>query len=303
MSDKDKQEIIFLGSESFNSDKYDRQKRIKGWDQEKISNATVMIIGAGATGNELVKNLVLTGVGKIYLIDYDIIERSNLNRCILFSIKMNNEPEYKVDLIKKVCESLNPGVEIVAIKKELNSIDRNLYKQSDIICSCLDNIEARIEANNYAYYYKTPFIDSGIDGYFGTVQAVYSEIKEAPCLQCGITNVDLDLMWNKFSCTGQEIDPKNGETSRKIATIITTTAIIGGIQSQQVLKFILGIDYFKSNKKWDSQIGEPLIGKQLNYNGLTNKFNIIKKVKDPDCWTCSYQNKNKNSSNLNNTKT
>ncbi|MFX0177120.1 MAG: ThiF family adenylyltransferase [Candidatus Hodarchaeota archaeon] len=293
MADKDIEDIKFLGVESFDSDKYDRQKRIKGWDQEKISNATVMVIGAGATGNELVKNLVLTGIGKIYLIDYDIIEPSNLNRCILFNIKVNNEREYKVDLVKEVCNDLNPEVEIIAIKKELNSIDRSLYKESDIICSCLDNIEARIEANNYAYYYKRPFIDSGIDGHFGTVQGVYSEVKDTPCLQCGITNVDLDLMWNKFSCIGQEIDPKDGETTRKIATIITTTAIIGGIQSQQVLKFVLGMDYFKSNKTWDREIGEPLIGKQLNYNGLTNKFNIIEKVKDPDCWTCSYKIKSK----------
>jgi len=300
MADKDKQDIKFLGIESFDLDKYDRQKRINGWDQEKVSDATVMVIGAGATGNELIKNLVLTGIGKLFLIDYDIIEPSNLNRCILFNIKMTREKEYKVDLVKEVCEDLNPEVEIIAIKKELNLIDRNLYKQSDVICSCLDNIEARIEANNYAYYYEKPFIDSGIDGHFGTIQAVYSEVKEAPCLQCGISNADLDLMWNKFSCTGQEIDPKDGETTKKIATLITTTAIIGGIQSQQVLKFILGIDYFKLNNTWDRLIGEPLIGKQLNYNGLTNKFNIIEKSKDPDCWTCAYKIKNKKSTNLNN---
>jgi hypothetical protein len=96
-------------------------------------------------------------------------------------------------------------------------------------------------------------------------------------------------MWKKFSCTGQEIQSENGETTRKIATIITTTSIIAGLQSQQVLKFILGIDYFREKGKWDSQIGEPIIGKQLNYNGLTNKFDIIKKFKDPQCWTCSYK--------------
>ncbi|MFX0178920.1 MAG: hypothetical protein ACFE78_01945, partial [Candidatus Hodarchaeota archaeon] len=71
--------------------------------------------------------------------------------------------------------------------------------------------------------------------------------------------------------------------------IITTTSIIGGIQSQQVIKFILGIDYFKEKKSWDNEIGSPLIGKQLIYNGLTNKFNIIEKIKDPNCWICSYK--------------
>jgi len=286
---KEEQDIKIIGQDSIDLDKYDRQKRIKGWDQDKISNASVMIIGAGATGNELVKNLVLTGIGKIYLVDYDFIEPSNLNRCVFFNEKTAEKKEYKVDIVKDASRILNPDVEIIAIKKELNKIDKTFYKQCDVICSCLDNIEARIEANNYAYYYNTPFIDSGIDGHFGTIQAVYPEVKEAACLQCGITGTDLDLMWKRFSCTGQEIDSEDGETTRKIATIITTTAIIGGIQAQQVLKFILGIDYFKEKKSWDNEIGGPLIGKQLIYNGLTNQFNIIEKIKDPNCWICSYK--------------
>ncbi|MHA1292587.1 MAG: ThiF family adenylyltransferase [Promethearchaeota archaeon] len=272
-------------------DIYDRQKRILGWDQHKIKNATIMVIGVGATGNELVKNLVLTGIGKIILIDYDIIEKSNLNRCVLFNLESAIEKKYKVDVVKNACKTLNPEVEIIAIKEDLNDIDKSLFKKSDVICSCLDNIEARLLANNYAYYYNIPFIDSGIDEFYGTIQAVFSEVKNSACLQCGISGIDLDLMWKKYSCTGQEIKSEDGETMGKIATIITTTSIIGGLQSQQVLKFILGIDYFKKNGKWNPHIGDPLIGKQLNYNGRTNKFDIIEKLKNPKCWTCSYKKK------------
>ena len=286
---KNHSDIKITGFESIDSDKYDRQKRIVGWDQSKVSNATVMVIGVGATGNELVKNLALTGIGKIIIIDYDLIGKSNLNRCVLFNMREDIEGEYKVDVVKKAIQTLNPEVNVIVYKKELNDIDKKLYKQSDIICSCVDNIEARLEANNYAFYYDVPFIDSGIEEYFGTVQSVYTEVEKSACLQCGITDRDLDLMWKKFSCTGQEINSENGETTRKIATIVTTTSIIGGIQSQQVLKFILNMDYFKECGKWNSQIGEPLIGKQLIYNGLKNKFNIIEKIKDPNCWTCSYK--------------
>jgi len=284
---KDDDNVLGIGS--IDEDKYDRQKRIIGWDQKKISNATVMIVGAGATGNELVKNLSLTGIGNITLIDYDIIEKSNLNRCVLFNMKNNIEKQYKVDVVKEAIEKLNPDTNIEAIKQNLNDIDKNLYKKSDVVCSCLDNIEARLQANNYSYYFEIPFIDSGIDGFFGSVQAIYSGVKDAACLQCGITGTDLDLMWKKFSCTGQEIKSENGETMGKIATIITTTSIIGGIQAQQVLKFVLGIDYFKDYGKWPPNIGLPLIGKQLNYNGQTNKFEIIDKSKNPKCWTCSYK--------------
>ncbi len=286
---KEKTEVEVEKIESIDLDKYDRQKRIKGWDQNKIINSKVMVIGAGATGNEVIKNLVLAGVGTITLIDFDFINLSNLNRCVLFNLKSAKKNQYKADVIKNVCRDLNPEVEINTIKKDLNHIEKSMYKQHDVICSCLDNVEARLEANNYSYFYDIPFIDSGIDGYFGTVQAVYSGVKDASCLQCGISDKDLDLMWKKFSCTGEALNSEDGETIRKISSIITTTSIIGGIQSQQILKFLLGNEYFKEYRKWNSKTGKPLIGKQLNYNGLTNSFTVIEKMKDPECWTCSYK--------------
>lgn len=288
----DHDDFKILGEASIDDDKYDRQKRIAGWDQAKIANATVMIIGAGATGNEVVKNLVLTGIGKMILVDFDIIEKSNLNRCVLFNMVEEIESKYKADVVMEAGSCLNPETEFIIVKTDLSSMDKALYKQSDVICSCLDNVEARLEANNYAYYNNIPFIDSGIDEFFGSVQAVYPGVKEAACLQCGISGVDLDLMWKKFSCTGAEIKSEDGETVPKMATVITTTSIIGGIQAQQVLKFVLGLDYYKKHGKWSTAIGAPLVGKQLNYNGITNQFNIIEKMKNPECWTCSYNKSN-----------
>ena len=286
INDKD---YTIYGIDSIDSDMFDRQRRIKGWDQNKISNATIMIIGLGAIGNEVVKNLVLIGIGKVILIDYDFINLSNLNRCILFNIEKTEKQEYKVDAIKDACNKLNPNTEIITIKKDLNTIDKRFYEMSDVICSCVDNIEARLQANNYAFYYDIPLVDSGIEEFFGSVQSVYSKVKDAACLQCNVSDMDLDLMWRKFSCTGQEIDSENGETIGIIPAIITTTSIIGGLQSQQVLKFLLGMDYFKENGKWNPYIGDPLIGKQLNYNGLLNKFEIIEKLKNPECWICSFK--------------
>jgi len=284
-----REDIKVYEIESIDSDMFDRQKRIIGWDQKKISDATVMVIGVGATGNEVVKNLVLTGIGKLILVDYDFINISNLNRCVLFNSQSGQNKDFKVDVVKNACEVLNPNTEVIGIKKDLKDIDKTLYKKSDVICSCLDNIEARLEANNYAYYYGIPFVDSGIEEFFGSVQSVYSGEEDAACLQCSISNADLDIMWQKFSCTGEEIESENGVTVAKIATIMTTTSIIGGLQSQQVLKFLLGLDYFKENCKWNPHIGKPLIGKQLNYNGLLNTFNIFEKIKNPDCWICSYK--------------
>jgi len=290
---KDLKEYTIIGVESIDSDLFDRQKRIDGWDQTKIQNSTIMVIGAGATGNELVKNLVLVGIGKIYLIDYDYINPSNLNRCILFNVENAKQKEYKADVVKESCANINPNTKVIALKQDLNEVDETLYKKSDVVCSCVDNIEARLEANNHAYYYQIPFIDSGIDGFFGSIQSVYSKVEETACLQCNITDTDLDMMWKKYSCTGQEIDSENGETSGVMASIITTTSIIGGLQSQQVLKFLLGLESFKENKKWNPHIGQPLIGQQLNYNGILNRFVIVEKLKNPDCWLCSHNKRSK----------
>jgi len=287
---KEEEDLKVVGEGSIDEDKYDRQKRIAGWDQSKIAKATVMIIGVGATGNEVAKNLALTGIGKLVLIDYDIIEKSNLNRCVLFSLTDADKNAFKVDVVEKACNKLNPDTEIVSYKDNLDDIDKKLYQNSDVVLSCLDNMEARLQANNYSVYYQTPFVDSGIDEFFGSVQAVYSPAGGA-CLQCGISNKDLDLMFQKFSCTGEEIESADGATVGKMATIITTTAIIGGLQTQQTLKFILGVDHFKKTGEWDSNVGEPLIGKQLNYNGITNRFDIIEKLENPKCWTCSYKKK------------
>ena len=107
---KNREELKVYGIESIDSDKFDRQKRITGWDQSKISNATVMIIGVGATGNEVVKNLLLTGIGKLIIVDYDFINNSNLNRCVMFNAKSAQDKDYKVDVVKKACEELNPDV-------------------------------------------------------------------------------------------------------------------------------------------------------------------------------------------------
>ena len=101
-----------------------------------------------------------------------------MNRCVLFDSRSANK-DYKVDVVKNACEELNPNIEVVAIKKDLKDIDKELYKKSDVVCSCLDNVEARLEANNYAYYNGIPFVDSGIEEFFGSVQSVYSGEKES----------------------------------------------------------------------------------------------------------------------------
>ncbi|MCP4764630.1 MAG: ThiF family adenylyltransferase [archaeon] len=279
-------EFQLIETTSIDDDIYDRQKRLKGWNQVELQNAHVLVIGAGATGNELIKNLIMVGIGEITIIDFDFINKANLNRCVFFTDSTAEKKEYKAEVVARNAKKLRKDVKINTFLDDLNNLPEKIYDSVDVVCSCLDNIEARIQANNYSYFKEKPFIDSGIDGFMGTIQCVFSNVPEAACFQCGITGQDIDQMWKKFSCTGEPIPGQEGETERKIATIVTTTSIIGGIQAQQVLKFILGMKSFKETKKWNEYIGAPLIGSQLLYNGINNTFRVITKAKNPKCWIC-----------------
>ena len=80
-------EKIELNSADFEEDRYSRLRLIPWWDQERLKNATIMVVGAGAIGNELIKNLTLLGIGKILIFDMDDIENTNLTRSILYRRK------------------------------------------------------------------------------------------------------------------------------------------------------------------------------------------------------------------------
>ena len=87
-------------------DRYSRLRLIGWWDQERIKNAKILVVGAGALGNEVLKNLALLGLGKIFLIDFDLIQNSNLSRSVLFRAEHAGQSKAKV--AAKMAMELNP---------------------------------------------------------------------------------------------------------------------------------------------------------------------------------------------------
>ena len=86
-----------------------------GWATEKISNATVMVIGAGALGNEVLKNLTILGIGQILIVDFDIIENTNLAKSVLYRNSDCSGDLHKVDIAAKRLKEINPDVKIKTI--------------------------------------------------------------------------------------------------------------------------------------------------------------------------------------------
>ena len=272
--------------DTIEKDLFDRQKRLKGWDQGKINNSSVLVVGAGATGNELVKNLVLMGLGKIFLVDFDIIERSNLNRCVFFREEDVERQAFKAEIVAENASQYG-RTKVVPLIERIEELDEKIYKECSVTASCLDNMEARLQLNSYSYYYDLPFVDSGIDGFHGSIFCVIPQDEDCPCLQCSMSSSDLENMWRKFSCTGQEIEKEQGFTEMKMANIITTTSLIGALQAQQIIKIILGIEKFVETSEWNENVGPPVYHKELRYDGTRNEFSFIGKTKNPSCWACN----------------
>ncbi|MCS7142647.1 MAG: ThiF family adenylyltransferase [Aigarchaeota archaeon] len=161
-------------------DRYDRQLRIKGWDQEKVQSATVTIVGVGALGCELAKNLALVGVGKLVLIDNDVVELSNLNRQSLFTDRDIGRP--KVSVARDRLRDMNPFVGVEEYYSDVRSLPESLFDGSAVVCSCLDSWGVRRWLNSLCVELRKVLVDGAISGFFGNVQVVIP--MKTSCLEC-----------------------------------------------------------------------------------------------------------------------
>ncbi len=243
-------------------DVFDRQKRIQGWNQEKISNARILVVGAGALGNEVVKLLLQLGANDITIVDHDNIVKANLNRCIFFNEKDAEEKSLKAEVLAREAKKINPHAEVKPVTKMIEVVEEGFFGKFDVAFGCLDNLAARIHLNAQTYG-KTPFIDGGINGFNGRIQTIHSP---SPCLECGFGKADYKILWKKYSCVGEVLD----FLDPKMPAVSTAAAITAAIQVNEFLKIAHGV-------------GETLEGKFLFYNGLKNEFKILGLEKKKGC--------------------
>ncbi|MBI5224631.1 ThiF family adenylyltransferase [Candidatus Micrarchaeota archaeon] len=243
----------------------DRQKRIGNWQQEPISKSNVLVVGAGALGNEVVKSLLQLGVEKITLIDYDIVVNANLNRCVFFSLDDAKNKRLKAQVVSEKGMELFASAKIVPIIKKVEELEEDFFSKFDVAFSCLDNLNARLHLNANCYG-KTPLIDGGTTGFLGKVQVVG---KESSCIECAISKRDYKHLWEKYSCVGEVLD----FIDPKMPAISTTNSIIAALQVNEFLKL-----------RMDSLVKENnLVGKYLLYDGRRNEFKIFAVEKRKDC--------------------
>ena len=155
-----------LNSSEFEEDRYSRLRLIPWWDQDRLKNACIMVVGAGAIGNELIKDLTLLGIGKILIIDMDKIEHTNLTRSVLY--RAHDVGRYKAEVAAERAAEMNPDVKTKAlISNIIDDIGLGVFRRMDVVLGGLDNREARLAINQSCYKVNRPFIDGAIEALNG----------------------------------------------------------------------------------------------------------------------------------------
>ncbi len=217
------------------SDRYGRLRLISWWRQEKLAAAKVLVVGAGALGNEVLKNLALLGAGKIFIIDYDAIESTNLTRSVLFRAGDAGKP--KCERAAAAVKAINPDVQVRALNGNvITDLGLGVYEAMDVVIGCLDNREARLWINRQCWKAGIPWVDGAIQEISGVVK-VFAPPSSA-CYECGMTERDYQLINLKYSCP---LLKREDIAEGKVPTAPTISSIIAGLQTQEALKIIHGM--------------------------------------------------------------
>jgi molybdopterin/thiamine biosynthesis adenylyltransferase len=262
---------VRIGEEEVHEDRFSRFRLIPWWDQTKVRSANILVIGAGALGNEILKNLALLGFEKVVVVDLDKIEESNLSRTILY--RSEDVGSYKAEVAAKSVKALAPGVKIKPlVANVVQNCGLGLFAWSDIIIAGLDNREARLWINRCAWKMNKPWIDGAIEGINGVARVFVAG--SAPCYECTLGETDWKLLEQRMSCN---LLLREANTEGKIATTPTISSVIAGIEVQEAVKLLHGMP--------------TLAGSGFVFEGLHHSSYKVEYTPNPDCMShFTYEN-------------
>jgi molybdopterin/thiamine biosynthesis adenylyltransferase/rhodanese-related sulfurtransferase len=224
--------------------------------QLKLLDASVLLIGAGGLGSPAAIYLAAAGVGKIGIVDFDVVDTSNLQRQIIHRLEDVDQP--KVESAAKTIVQLNPDVEVVGYQTQLTSENAfDLISQYDVIINGSDNFPTRYLVNDACVLLGKKLVDASIFRFEGQV-TVFDAAHEGPCYRCLYPD-----------------PPPPGEvpSCAEGGVLGVLPGIIGSLEAVEAIKLILGQ-------------GDTLIGRLLLYDALDSEFREVKIPKDPNCPVC-----------------
>jgi len=219
--------------------------------QKKLFGSKILVAGAGGLGSTVLANLASLGIGKIGVIDNDVIELSNLNRQYIH--KIADIGENKTESAKNWINEFNPDVKVETYQIRLDGNNyQNVVDGYDLIIDCFDSYKSKFLLNEIAVKTGKTLIHGGVTEFFGQVTTIIPG--ETACLNCFFPD------FRDYEITKGVISP--------------SVSVIASIQAIEAVKIIL-------------KIGEPLKNRILNFNGLDMQFKIIKINKNHNCKLCS----------------
>ncbi len=253
-----------ISLESKSEDRFERSSRIAWIDLPRVQATRVLLVGAGALGNEVAKNLVLSGFRRFTLVDMDRVVFSNLNRCLFFTEADARGHELKVNAVRRGMLALASGLEVDTHSDRVENLPEGVFADHDLIMGCVDNAAARIHVNAHAYFRGRPYIDGGTLGMVGKVQVVRPP--ETPCVQCTMNKTHMAEVARRYSCTG------GGMTfvDAPMAAEVTTTAAVAAVQAREAVKIASGR-------------GESALAHLWYYDGLKGTAEVLKVARNPGC--------------------
>jgi molybdopterin/thiamine biosynthesis adenylyltransferase len=228
-------QVIRIG-ESEPEGRFARFELIAWWDQERLSRAKVVVIGAGALGNEILKNLALLGVGNVFVADFDTVENSNLSRSVLF--RAEDCGRRKVDVAAGRAAELYPEMRVRPFHGNIvYDLGLGVYRWADVVLAGLDNREARVAINLSAARTGKVWIDGAIERLEGVARVFDPAC--GPCYECTMSEVDWKMLEARRSCA---LLTRDEMELGKVPTTPTTASVVAGIQCQEAVKLIHGLD-------------------------------------------------------------
>ena len=258
--------LISIDRQDFVEDRYHRLRLIPWWDQKKLRVAKIMVIGAGALGNEILKNLALLGIGKIIVVDFDTIENSNLSRSVLFRAK--DEGRAKAEVAAERLREINPDIKVQPFTSNIvYDIGLGVFREMDVVIGGLDNREARLAINQACWKVSTPYIDGAIEVLHGVARVFVPP--DSACYECTMNEQDFQLLNMRKSCA---LLTRDEMIQGKVPTTPTVSSVIAGIQVQEAVKLIHRRPSIP-----------PLVGKGFHYNGQTFDCYLVEYERKEDC--------------------
>ncbi len=244
-------------------DRFARFRLMSWWDQHKLARARVLVIGAGALGNEILKNLALLGIGQVVVCDLDHIEQSNLSRSVLFREHDKGRP--KSVIAAERAREIYAGLHVVPwAGNVVYDLGLGIYRWADIVIAGLDNREARVSINRAAARSGKVWIDGAIERLDGVARVFDPAC--GPCYECTMSENDWKMLAARRSCA---LLTRNDITQGKTPTTPTTASIIAGIQCQEAVKWLHGL--------------ETLSGKGFVFEGLSHQSYVVNYTRREEC--------------------